>query len=74
MFDHLGNRELTATQAFLTPANAMLSVELNHLADVLDKVGILRNVSTKARDTSSRIEGAIWRTTVGHHKISFLGL
>lgn len=50
--------------AFLTPANAMLSVELNELAEVLDNLGILANVSTKARETSSRIHAAIWNTTV----------
>ncbi|RXW23362.1 hypothetical protein EST38_g2481 [Candolleomyces aberdarensis] len=50
--------------AFLTPANAMLSVELGHLADVLDQVGDLKNVSTQAREWSARIKDAIWQTTV----------
>ncbi|KAI0301771.1 Six-hairpin glycosidase-like protein [Multifurca ochricompacta] len=50
--------------AFLTPANAMLSVELTHLADMLDKVGQLKNVSMLARQYSSTISKAIWDTTV----------
>ncbi|TFK29311.1 hypothetical protein FA15DRAFT_664243 [Coprinopsis marcescibilis] len=50
--------------AFLTPANAMLSVELEHLATVLDDVGTLKNVSSLAKEWSSRINRAIWRTTV----------
>ena len=50
--------------AFLTPANAMLSVELGNLAEMLDSTGKLRNVSQQARDWSSRIQNAIWNTTV----------
>ncbi|KIM45997.1 glycoside hydrolase family 125 protein [Hebeloma cylindrosporum] len=50
--------------AFLTPANAMLSVELSNLAEILDSAGKLHNVSQQARDWSSRIYDAIWRTTV----------
>ncbi|PFH52869.1 glycoside hydrolase family 125 protein [Amanita thiersii Skay4041] len=50
--------------AFLTPANAMLSVELNHLADILDDTKQLRNVSEQAREWSVRIHDAIWKTTV----------
>ncbi|CAE6488470.1 unnamed protein product [Rhizoctonia solani] len=34
-----------STYAFLTPANAMLSVELTHLAETLDGMGRLKNVS-----------------------------
>lgn len=52
--------------AFLTPANAMLSVELKHLADVLDATGQLRNVSSQAKEWSTRISKAIWDTTVRH--------
>lgn len=51
--------------AFLTPANAMLSVELTHLADILDQTHQLRNVSQQAKEWSSRIHKAIWDTTVG---------
>ncbi|KAI0049554.1 glycoside hydrolase family 125 protein [Auriscalpium vulgare] len=50
--------------AFLTPANAMLSVELTHLADMLDKTGQSKNVSAMARRYSATIEKAIWDTTV----------
>ena len=50
--------------AFLTPANAMLSVELTYLADVLDAVKQRRDVSANARQLSERIFNAIWNTTV----------
>lgn len=50
--------------AFLTPANAMLSVELSHLADVLDDAKQGKNVSQLARQYSKRIHDAIWDTTV----------
>ncbi|KAF9483987.1 hypothetical protein BDN70DRAFT_798797 [Pholiota conissans] len=50
--------------AFLTPANAMLSVELTKLANVLDSVGDLRNVSQQAKTWSSRISDAIYKTTI----------
>ncbi|KAF8974386.1 Six-hairpin glycosidase-like protein [Flammula alnicola] len=50
--------------AFLTPANAMLSVELTNLANMLDSVGQLRNVSQQAKQWSSRIHDAIYSTTL----------
>ncbi|KAI4518411.1 hypothetical protein K525DRAFT_227541, partial [Schizophyllum commune Loenen D] len=50
--------------AFLTPANAMLSVELVHLADLLDEAGQLANVSESARKWSSQIYDAIYNYTV----------
>lgn len=50
--------------AFLTPANAMLSVELGHLADVLDQAKQSRNISRLARQWSQTIHDAIWDTTV----------
>jgi len=50
--------------AFLTPANAMLSVELTHLANMLDATGQLHNVSEQAKEWSSRIHDAVWKTTV----------
>ena len=57
--------ELTLNRpAFLVPANAMLSVELAHLANMLDATGQLRNVSEQAKEWSSRIHDAIWKTTV----------
>ncbi|KAF6740944.1 hypothetical protein DFP72DRAFT_1085755 [Ephemerocybe angulata] len=55
---------------FSDPANAMLSVELVHLADVLDKVDMLKDISTKARETSSRIKDAIWNTTVRAQRLT----
>ncbi|KAJ8523499.1 hypothetical protein ONZ45_g18 [Pleurotus djamor] len=53
-----------STFAFLTPANAMLSVELGHLADVLDDAKQARNVSRLAKQWSKTIHDAIWDTTV----------
>ncbi|KAA1466122.1 hypothetical protein DENSPDRAFT_830869 [Dentipellis sp. KUC8613] len=53
-----------STFAFLTPANAMLSVELTHLAEMLEKTGQLKNISQMARQYSSTIQNAIWKTTV----------
>ncbi|EIM88208.1 uncharacterized protein STEHIDRAFT_95225 [Stereum hirsutum FP-91666 SS1] len=53
-----------STFAFLTPANAMLSVELGYLADMLDSTGQLANISSLARNYSSVISNAIWNTTV----------
>ncbi|KAJ7587014.1 Six-hairpin glycosidase-like protein [Mycena floridula] len=50
--------------AFLTPANAMLSVELSNLADILDATHQAKNISTSARTWSKRIHDAIWDTTV----------
>jgi meiotically up-regulated gene 157 (Mug157) protein len=51
-------------KAFLTPANAMLSIELKNLADVLDSARQLPDVSRQAKLWSTRIHGAIWKTTV----------
>jgi len=50
--------------AFLTPANAMISVELTHLADMLDAVKQRGDISGKARQLSKQISDAIWQTTV----------
>jgi uncharacterized protein len=43
----------------------MLSVELNNLADIVDSAKLFKNVSKLAREWSSRIEAAVWNTTVG---------
>ena len=51
-------------EAFLTPANAMLSVELTNLANILDATGKAHNISQLARHYSSTIEKAIWDTTL----------
>ena len=42
----------------------MLSVELTHIADVLDDVGTLANVSSKAREYAATIRDAIWKHTL----------
>jgi hypothetical protein len=49
--------------AFLTPANAMLSVELNNLADILDAVKLHQN-ATFARNWSKTIKNAIYQHTL----------
>ena len=48
----------------------MLSVELTNLAQILDHAGQLRNVSQQAKEWSSKIESAIWKTTVQSFCIS----
>ncbi|KAI0829436.1 Six-hairpin glycosidase-like protein [Trametes gibbosa] len=53
-----------STFAFLVPANAMLSVELTHLADILDSAKQAKNISQLARKYSFTIENAIWETTI----------
>ncbi|KZP24643.1 glycoside hydrolase family 125 protein [Athelia psychrophila] len=53
-----------STYPFLTPANAMLSVELTNLADILDSAGKSQNVSTAARRWSLQIKKAIQKHTV----------
>lgn len=60
----LEDTRLILFPAFLTPANAMLSVELTHLATMLESVGKAQNVSQAARKYSSTIRKAIWDTTV----------
>ncbi|KAJ6587334.1 Six-hairpin glycosidase-like protein [Mycena sp. CBHHK59/15] len=52
--------------AFLTPANAMLSVELTNLAGILDAAGPARgrNISAQAKVWSKRVHDAIWATTL----------
>ncbi|KII95373.1 glycoside hydrolase family 125 protein [Plicaturopsis crispa FD-325 SS-3] len=60
-----------STFAFLTPANAMLSVELGHLADILDAAGQSKNISTKAKQLSARIHAAIWNTTLHNNVFAY---
>jgi hypothetical protein len=43
----------------------MLSVELGHLADVLDSINVYPKISSEARIWSKRIHDAIWNSTVG---------
>ena len=52
------------SKAFLTPANAMIVVELTKLAGVLEGVGLFSNISTLARNVSERVTNAIWKSTV----------
>ena len=56
--------KLNICPAFLTPANAMLSVELTNLAEILESAGKSKNVSTAARKWSSQIKNAIMQHTV----------
>lgn len=52
-------------QAFLTPANAMLSVELEFLAEIMDAAGHgSSDITSSARTWSKRIKDAVWDTTV----------
>jgi meiotically up-regulated gene 157 (Mug157) protein len=52
-------------QAFLTPANAMLSVELEFLAEIMDAVGHgSSDITSSARTLGNRIKHALWDTTV----------
>ncbi|KAG8701788.1 hypothetical protein FRC09_005132 [Ceratobasidium sp. 395] len=60
----IGRVDDLSVYAYLTPANAMLSVELVHLADILDSMGRSKEVSKNARKWSSQIKNAIWNYTV----------
>ncbi len=42
----------------------MLSVELGHLATILDSTGKGRNISALAKQWSSRIHDSIWENTI----------
>ncbi|KAF5393651.1 hypothetical protein D9757_000199 [Collybiopsis confluens] len=53
-----------STYAFLTPANAMLTVELTNLAHMLDSAGKGANISESAKEWSSRINESIWTNTL----------
>ena len=61
---HHRPNDILSTYVFLTPANAMLSVELSRLAGVLDDAGMFPNASSSAREWSSQISAAIWNSTV----------
>ena len=49
----------------------MLSVELTHLADILDATKQAHNVSKLARQYSSTIAQAIWDTTVVNNVFAY---
>ncbi|KAF8826554.1 hypothetical protein HHX47_DHR5000446 [Lentinula edodes] len=55
-----------STFAFLTPANAMLSVELTNLALILDEAGQGASISQSAKEWSSRINESIWANTANN--------
>jgi len=57
--------------AFHTPANAMLSVELSNLADILDAAGQAQNISEMARIWSKRIHDAIWNYTLVNNVFAY---
>ena len=59
--------------AFLVPANAMLTVELGHLADMLDATKQAKNVSQLAKHYKSVITNAIWNTTVSAVQLTRTG-
>jgi meiotically up-regulated gene 157 (Mug157) protein len=42
----------------------MLSVELDHIAEMLEELNTHQNISSKARDYSSRIRQAVWDHTI----------
>ncbi|TFL00563.1 Six-hairpin glycosidase-like protein [Pterulicium gracile] len=50
--------------AYLVPANAMLSVELGHLHEMLNKTNKLPEIAEEARIWSERIEQAVWNVSV----------
>jgi len=50
--------------AFLTPANAMLSVELTNLAGILDDAGIAPNISVQAKQWGQSIKEAIYEHAI----------
>ncbi|ORY66623.1 Six-hairpin glycosidase-like protein [Pseudomassariella vexata] len=49
---------------FITSDNAMMSVELAYLADTLDQIGTLQEVSSQARQYSHIISQAVWNHTI----------
>ncbi|KND91715.1 hypothetical protein TOPH_03818 [Tolypocladium ophioglossoides CBS 100239] len=49
---------------FITSDNAMVSVELVHIAAVLEEVGVLDEVSQQARKYAKTIRDAIWKHTL----------
>ncbi|CAK5263065.1 unnamed protein product [Mycena citricolor] len=53
-----------STFAFLTPANAMLSVELDGLAHMLNSVALRPDLSSTAKLVAGRIRDSIWSRTV----------
>jgi meiotically up-regulated gene 157 (Mug157) protein len=54
---------------YVTADNAMLSVELGELAQTLDAIGTLPNISHLARTYSMSIRNAVLSTTIGSQGI-----
>lgn len=48
---------------FITSDNAMMSVELGHTADMLDKIGTLQNMTSKLHEHEGVIRQAVWDHT-----------
>ncbi|KAJ2994931.1 hypothetical protein NUW54_g7472 [Trametes sanguinea] len=63
-WDGFSSTEVIVAAAFLVPANAMLSVELTNLANMLDATKQAKNISQLAKKYSSTITNAIWETTL----------
>ncbi|KAJ7240134.1 hypothetical protein B0H12DRAFT_1135150 [Mycena haematopus] len=64
------------TFAFLTPANAMLSVELSHLATILTQSGQSKtaqgkNFTAQATTWSKRVSDAIWANTLANNIFAY---
>lgn len=49
---------------FITSDNAMMSVELDNVADVLEEVGAMDNLSSKLRKYAKTIRKAVWDHTI----------
>ncbi|KAJ7074850.1 Six-hairpin glycosidase-like protein [Mycena belliarum] len=65
-----------STFAFLTPANAMLSVELGHLKDVLkasgqSKTGQGKKFAKDAGTWSARVRAAVWKETLVNNVFAY---
>lgn len=48
---------------FITSDNAMMAVELDHVADALEKIGTQKDLSRKLRAYAKTIKKAIWDHT-----------
>lgn len=48
---------------FITSDNAMMSVELGHTADMLDKIGTLQNMTSKLHQHEGVMRQAVWDHT-----------
>lgn len=60
---HLRATLTRAPAGFITSDNAMMSVELDHIADMLDATSQSRDLSKQARGYAATIRDAVWNTT-----------